>query len=169
MRTLFVDGYNVINSWPNLKTVKEHSYEFSRVQLIGILQNYVAYKGYKMVIVFDAQLLKGSIQKKERQGNLVVVFTKEGETADSYIERMVNNIGRDMEVCVITSDSLEQQITFQRGATRMSSIEFYHEVIATQKKIEIEIEKRYLGKRNWLEERIDGETLEKLEKMRRSR
>ena len=169
MRTLFVDGYNVINSWPSLKKVKEYSYESSRVQLIGILQNYVAFKGYKMVIVFDAQLVKGIIQKKERQGNLVVVFTKEGETADNYIEKMVNNIGRNTEVCVITSDSLEQQITFQRGATRMSSIEFYHEVVSTQKKIEIEIEKKYLEKRNWLEERIDEKTLEKLEKMRRSR
>ncbi|MBX4258474.1 NYN domain-containing protein [Clostridium estertheticum] len=169
MRTLFVDGYNVINSWPSLKKVKEYSYESSRVQLIGILQNYVAFKGYKMVIVFDAQLVKGSIQKKERQGNLVVVFTKEGETADNYIEKMVNDIGRNTEVCVITSDSLEQQITFQRGATRMSSIEFYHEVVSTQKKIEIEIEKKYLEKRNWLEERIDEKTLEKLEKMRRSR
>ncbi|MBU3157024.1 NYN domain-containing protein [Clostridium estertheticum] len=169
MRTLFVDGYNVINSWPSLKKVKEYSYESSRVQLVGILQNYVAFKGYKMVIVFDAQLVKGSIQKKERQGNLVVVFTKEGETADNYIEKMVNNIGRNTEVCVITSDSLEQQITFQRGATRMSSIEFYHEVVSTQKKIEMEIEKKYLEKRNWLEERIDEKTLEKLEKMRRSR
>ncbi|MCB2360708.1 NYN domain-containing protein [Clostridium estertheticum] len=169
MRTLFVDGYNVINSWPSLKKVKEYSYESSRVQLIGILQNYVAFKGYKIVIVFDAQLVKGSIQKKERQGNLVVVFTKEGETADNYIEKMVNDIGRNTEVCVITSDSLEQQIAFQRGATRMSSIEFYHEVVSTQKKIEIEIEKKYLEKRNWLEERIDEKTLEKLEKMRRSR
>ncbi|MBW9169987.1 NYN domain-containing protein [Clostridium estertheticum] len=169
MRTLFVDGYNVINSWPSLKKVKEYSYESSRVQLIDILQNYVAFKGYKMVIVFDAQLVKGSIQKKERQGNLVVVFTKEGETADNYIEKMVNDIGRNTEVCVITSDSLEQQITFQRGATRMSSIEFYHEVVSIQKKIEIEIERKYLEKRNWLEERIDEKTLEKLEKMRRSR
>ncbi|MBW9154695.1 NYN domain-containing protein [Clostridium estertheticum] len=169
MRTLFVDGYNVINSWPSLKKVKEYSYESSRVQLIDILQNYVAFKGYKMVIVFDAQLVKGSIQKKERQGNLVVVFTKEGETADNYIEKMVNDIGRNTEVCVITSDSLEQQITFQRGATRMSSIEFYHEVVSTQKKIEIKIERKYLEKRNWLEERIDEKTLEKLEKMRRSR
>ncbi|MBU3160165.1 NYN domain-containing protein [Clostridium frigoris] len=169
MRTLFVDGYNVINSWPSLKKVKEYSYESSRLQLIGILQNYVAFNGYKMFIVFDAQLVKGSIQKEERQGNLVVVFTKEGETADSYIERMVNNIGRNIEVCVITSDSLEQQIAFQRGATRMSSIEFYHEVIRTQKKIETEIEKKYLEKRNWLEERVDEKTLEKLEKMRRGR
>ncbi len=168
MKTVFVDGYNVINSWPNLKKIKDFSYESSRLQLIDTLQNYSGFKGYKIFIVFDAQMVKGSLQKKERQGNLVVIFTKEGETADDYIERMVNNIGRKIEVCVVTSDSLEQQVTFQRGATRMSSIEFYHEVISTQKEIQINIEKRYLGKRNWLEERIDEKTLKKLEKIRRS-
>ena len=168
MKTIFVDGYNVINSWPNLKKTKDFSYESSRLQLIGDLQNYSGFKGYKMYIVFDAQLVKGSLQKQEKQGNLFVVFTKEGETADEYIERMVNNIGRKSEVCVVTSDSLEQQVAFQRGATRMSSIEFYHEVINTQKKIQINIEKIYLEKRNCLEERIDEKTLEKLEKIRRS-
>jgi len=169
LKTIFVDGYNVINSWPNLKKIKDYSYESSRMQLIDSLQNYTEFKGYKMFIVFDAQLVKGSIQKKERQGDLIIVFTKEGETADDYIERMVNNIGRKSEVCVVTSDSLEQQVTFQRGAIRMSSIEFYHEVISTQKKIQINIEKNHLETRNRLEERIDEKTLEKLEKIRRSR
>lgn len=168
MKTVFVDGYNVINSWPDLKKIKDFSYESSRLQLIDTLQNYSGFMGYKIFIVFDAQLVKGSLQKKERQGNLVVIFTKEGETADDYIERMVNNIGRKVEVCVVTSDSLEQQVAFQRGATRMSSIEFYHEVMSTQKQIQINIEKKYLGKRNWLEERIDEKTLKKLEKIRRS-
>ena len=168
MKTVFVDGYNVINSWPNLKKIKDYSYESSRQQLIDTLQNYSEFKGYKIFIVFDAHMVKGSLEKKERQGNLVVVFTKEGETADNYIEKMVNNIGRKSEVCVVTSDSLEQQVTFQRGATRMSSIEFYHEVISIEKKIETKTEKKYLEKRNWLEERIDEKTLEKLEKIRRS-
>ena len=168
MKTIFVDGYNVINSWPNLKKIKDYSYESSRQQLIDTLQNYSEFKGYKIFIVFDAHMVKGSLQKKERRGNLVVVFTKEGETADNYIEKMVNNIGRKSEVCVVTSDSLEQQVTFQRGATRMSSIEFYHEVISIEKKIQIKTERKYLEKRNWLEERIDEKTLEKLEKIRRS-
>ena len=167
MKTVFVDGYNVINSWPNLKKIKEYSYESSRQQLIETLQNYSEFKGYKIFIVFDAHMVKGGLQKKDRQGNLVVVFTKDGETADNYIEKMVNNIGRQSEVCVVTSDSLEQQITFQRGATRMSSIEFYHEVISIEKKIQMKTEKKYLEKRNWLEERIDEKTLEKLEKIRR--
>jgi predicted RNA-binding protein with PIN domain len=168
VKTVFVDGYNVINSWPNLKGIKDYSYEASRQQLIDILQNYSEFKGYKMFIVFDAHMVKGSLEKKERQGNLVVVFTKEGETADVFIEKMVNNIGRKSEVSVVTSDSIEQQVTFQRGATRMSSIEFYHEVINIEKKIQIKTEKKYLEKRNLLEDRIDEETLKKLEKIRRS-
>lgn len=168
MKTVFVDGYNVINSWPNLKGIKDYSYEASRQQLIDTLLNYSEFKGYKMFIVFDAHMVKGSLEKKERQGNLVVVFTKEGETADAFIEKMVNNIGRKSEVSVVTSDSIEQQVTFQRGATRMSSIEFYHEVITVEKKIQVKTEKKYLEKRNLLEDRIDEETLEKLEKIRRS-
>lgn len=168
MKTIFVDGYNVINSWPNLKGIKDYSYEASRQQLIDTLQNYSEFKGYKMFIVFDAHMVKGSLEKKERQGNLVVVFTKEGETADVFIEKMVNNIGRKSEVSVVTSDSIEQQVTFQRGATRMSSIEFYHEVINIEKRIQMKTEKKYLEKRNLLEDRVDEETLKKLEKIRRS-
>lgn len=168
MKIVFVDGYNVINSWPNLKGIKDYSYESSRTKLIDTLQNYSEFKGYKIFIVFDAHMLKGSIEKKERQGNLVIVFTKEGETADVFIEKMVNNIGRKSEVSVVTSDSLEQQIAFQRGATRMSSMEFYHEVISIEKKIQIKTEKKYLEKRNLLGDRVDDETLKKLEKIRRS-
>ena len=168
MKTIFVDGYNVINSWPNLKGIKDYSYEASRQQLIDTLQNYSEFKGCKMFIVFDAHMVKGSLEKKERQGNLVVVFTKEGETADVFIEKMVNNIGRKSEVSVVTSDSIEQQVTFQRGATRMSSIEFYHEVINVEKRIQMKTEKKYLEKRNLLEDRVDEETLKKLEKIRRS-
>ena len=168
MKTFFVDGYNVINSWPNLKVIKDFSYESSRQQLIDTLQNYSEYKGYKMIIVFDAHMVRGSLEKKEKQGELVVIFTREGETADNYIERMVNNIGRKSEVSVVTSDSLVQQVTFQRGAIRMSSIEFYHEVISIENKIRSKTEKKYLEKRNSIEERIDEKTLEKLEKIRRN-
>ncbi|MGH4120688.1 NYN domain-containing protein [Clostridium sp.] len=169
MKTVFVDGYNVINSWPNLKEIKEYSYESSRQQLIDTLQSYSEFKAYKLFVVFDAHMVKGSVEKKERLGNIVVVFTKESETADSFIEKTVNNMGRKSEICVVTSDSLEQQVTFQRGATRMSSIEFYHEVMGVEKKIKIKTEKKYLENKNWLQDRLDEKTLEKLEKIRRGR
>ncbi|AEB74890.1 NYN domain-containing protein [Clostridium botulinum] len=169
MRNVFVDGYNVINSWPDLKKIKEYSFEAARNKLIELMQNYGAYNGYKIFVVFDAHLLKGSLEKKERMNNVIVVFTKEGETADSFIERYVSNLGRKIEVCVVTSDSLEQQVTFQRGATRMSSIEFYNEVKNTNEKIVAKTKKTSSMNRLLLEDRINEKVLQKLEKIRKSR
>lgn len=168
MKIIFVDGYNVINSWPDLTQVKKISLEAARYQLIDTLQNYAAYKGIKIILVFDAHMVKGSIQKKEKNGNLIVVFTKEGETADSYIERSVNDIGRKANISVVTSDSLEQQLVFQRGATRKSSIEFYHDINSVEKSIRKSTEKKFSQNRNLLEDLLDKDILEKLEKIRRS-
>ena len=169
MRNIFVDGYNVVNSWPELKKIKEYSFEAARSKLIELMQNYGAYNGYKIFVVFDAHLLKGNLEKKEKMNNVIVVFTKEGETADSFIERYVNNLGRKIEVCVVTSDSLEQQVTFQRGATRMSSIEFYNEVKNTNEKIVAKTKKTSSINRSLLEDRINEEILQKLQKIRKSR
>ncbi|MCM8711744.1 NYN domain-containing protein [Clostridium sp. SYSU_GA19001] len=170
MRNIFVDGYNVINTWPELRGMKEYSLEAARGKLIDYLQNYATYKGYRVFIVFDAHMVSGSLEKKEKiSDSITVVYTKEGETADSFIERAVNNIGRRVEVSVITSDSLEQQTAFQRGATRMSSMEFYFEVKETEDKIRARANKNYSEKRNLLEDRIQKDVLEKLDKIRRSR
>lgn len=169
MRVVFVDAYNVINSWPNLRNIKEYSYEAARQTLIDILQNYSTFKGYKIYIVFDAHKVNGNLEKKDKLGNVVVVFTKEGETADNYIEKSVDKIGRKTEVVVVTSDSLEQQVAFQRGAIRMSSIEFYFEVEEINQKIKNRTEKTFSEHRNLLEDRIEKSVLEKLDKIRRSR
>lgn len=169
MRNIFVDGYNVINSWPELRKIKEYSLESARDKLIEILQNYSAYNGYKLFIVFDAHLQSGSIEKKEKLiNNLMVVYTKEGQTADEFIEKNINNIGRKIDVCVVTSDSLEQQVVFQRGATRMSSLEFYYEIMDAKNKIRMETEKKHIEKRHLLKELIKKEIFEELEKIRRS-
>jgi len=114
-------------------------------------------------------MVKGSIEKKDRKGNLTIVFTKHDETADSYIERTVNHIGRKSEVYVVTSDSLEQQLIFQRGANRVSSIEFYSWIEETNRKISWQCENKSFHNRNLFEEAIDKEVAEKLEKIRRSR
>ena len=84
-----------------------------------MLQNYAAYKSCKIVLVFDAHKVLGNLEKQDIVGNIVVVFTKDGETADSYIERVVDEIGRKVEVVVVTSDSLEQQTIFQRKNIEM--------------------------------------------------
>lgn len=170
MRNIFVDGYNVVNSWPVLKQTKNYSFESARQHLIELLTNYAAYKNYNIFIVFDAQLVAGSMEKKDKiSNNVTVVFTKEGETADAYIEKTVNNIGRKNEVFVVTSDRLEQQLIFQRGAVRMSSLEFYKEVKVINSKINNKIKINYSDKKHSLEDRIDKKILDELEKIRRSR
>lgn len=169
MKYVFVDGYNVVGSWSILKSLKKYNFDAARDKLIEILQNYSVYCGCLTVIVFDAHMVKGSIEKKEKaSSNVSVVFTKEGETADSYIEKTVDSIGRKFDVLVVTSDSLEQQVTFQRGATRMSSSEFYYEVQSVEKVIHKRIHKAYSQKKNSIEDNIEEEILEKLEKIRRS-
>lgn len=170
MKIIFVDGYNVINSWPELRDIKDYSFESARNRLIEILNNYATYHGDKIYIIFDAHLVKGNIEKRDKiSDKLVVVFTKEGETADAFIEKAVDEIGRKVEVSVVTSDSLEQQVIFQRGAARVSSLEFYHEVKDAEEKIKDNIRNRYTNKKHILEEVVNEDVLEKLEKIRRSK
>lgn len=164
-----MDGYNVISSWPELKNIKEYSYESARSKLIDLLLNYSAFMGCKIILVFDAHMVKGSIEKKEKMGNLIVVFTKYEETADSYIERIVNNIGRKSEIYVVTSDALEQQLIFQRGANRVSSLEFHNWIDSEKKKISKQCENKNISNKNLFAESIDSVSAEKLEKIRRSR
>lgn len=169
MRLIFVDGYNVINSWPNLKQIKKYSYESARKKLIDVLENYSSYNSCNINIVFDAHKVSGSLEKKDVVGNITIIFTKDGETADSYIERMIDNIGKKVEVTVVTSDFLEQQTIFQRGAIRMSSLEFYQEVIEVEDKIRKKTERNTLCiNKNYLSDSLETEIYKKLEKIRKS-
>lgn len=168
MKIIFVDGYNIINSWPNLVEEKEVSYEGARQKLIDIMHNYGAYEKCKVKIVFDAHKVKGSLQKiEDLNNNVSVVFTKDGETADAYIEKNVHNLGRRYEVYVVTSDSLEQQTIFQRGAIRVPALEFYNEVQGIEKEIGSEAKETSFTNKNHLSDNIDSNVLDILEKMRR--
>ncbi|WP_297636341.1 NYN domain-containing protein [uncultured Clostridium sp.] len=170
MKIIFVDGYNVINCWPNLKSDKKEGLEGSRQKLIRKMENYGTYNNSKIIVVFDAHMVQGSIEKQEEINKLLtVVFTKNGETADAFIEREVDAIGRKYDVCVVTSDNLEQQTIFQRGAARKSSHEFYKDVKIAENKIEIETEKNKINQKNNLSDNIDKDVLMKLEAIRRSK
>jgi predicted RNA-binding protein with PIN domain len=170
VKTIFVDGYNVINSWPNLKQRKDFSFEAARQTLIDKLHNYGVFKACKIVLVFDAHKVMGSLEKKEEVNkNISVVFTKDGETADSYIEKQVNSLGRKHEIVVVTSDSLEQQIIFQRGAVRMSSLEFYSEIVKVEKSIKVKADKNRTVDRNSVSDNIDEKTASILEEIRRGK
>ncbi len=162
---LFIDGYNIINQWQYYRDVS-HNIENSRNKLIELLVEYQAYKGLKVVLVFDAHLVKGSQEKKEMSSGVEVVYTKEHETADSYIEKQLDKIGRYEIVQVATSDRAIQQIVLARGGTRLTARELILELENTKKDIRTKTDKPQQKGTN-INQILDTETLNKLEKIRR--
>lgn len=165
---LFIDGYNIINAWSDLKELKDLSLEAARDKLIEIMGEYQEYAGVKVVIVFDAHLVKGSINKKEIINGIEVVFTKEMETADHYIEKVLDSIGRMKRVKVATSDWTEQQIVLGRGGTRISARELKEEIDKMKRKIQKNTEQNKRQVDNLILSQLDSETLKKLEKWRKN-
>lgn len=163
---LFIDGYNVINQWSYYKDVSRNIAN-SRNKLIELLVEYQAYKGVKVVVVFDAHLVKGSVEKRETVAGVEVVYTKEHETADSYIEKQLDKIGRHEHVQVATSDQSIQQIVISRGGTRISAHEMIMMLENTKKDIRTKTDTPRQKGSN-IDQIIDEETLKKLEKIRRN-
>lgn len=121
---ILVDGYNLIHAWDLCNELLKDSLDLARSKLLDLLANYVGYKRCMMIVVFDAYKVKGSLGKVEKFGNLYVVYTKEAQTADMYIERTTNELAKNYRISVVTSDALEQIIVTSLGASRISSREF---------------------------------------------
>ncbi|NLJ78360.1 MAG: NYN domain-containing protein [Tissierellia bacterium] len=132
---LFVDGYNIINSWDDLKELSELSLEVAREELIEIMSEYQHYSGIRVIIVFDAHMVKGQTGKEEEIKGVEVIYTKENQTADQYIEEILDEIGRIKMVRVATSDWMEQQIVLGRGGTRISARELEVEIFNQKRNI----------------------------------
>lgn len=165
---IVIDGYNVINNWPEFKKVSEENLEHARELLKENLSEYLAFKDYYGILVFDAQETIGEAVS-ERIDRLELVFTSEGETADSWIERKVYDLVRSGEnVFVVTSDYAEQLSVLGSGAYRLSAREFRQEYWLTKKAIAEHNAKSIRGiGRNELGERLKDNILEHFEKMRR--
>ena len=116
-----VDGYNIIFAWPELRELSKVNIDSARDKLIDIMCNYQGYLGCTMILVFDAYKVKGNPGSVIKHHNIHVVYTKEAETADQYIEKTVHEIGKKYHVTVATSDALEQMIIWGSGAMRMSA------------------------------------------------
>src|SRR5690625_1282347 len=142
MDVLVVDGYNIIGAWEELKQLKSYDISQARNRLIEILSEYQVYVGYRVIVVFDAHYVKGGQSKTEK--NIVeVIYTKENETADECIERIVKSLKNvKNQVYVATSDYEEQRVIFGRGALRISARELLIEVKNMNRDIKIELEKQ---------------------------
>lgn len=130
-----VDGYNIIFSWEELKKLAKDNLDAARSQLINRLCNYRGYKGCELILVFDAYKVKGADREIELHSGISVVYTKESETADTYIERVTHTLAKHSKVRVATSDGLEQVIILGNGALRVPSEEFHEEVKNCEKAI----------------------------------
>ena len=132
---LLVDGYNIIFAWDELNALAKDSLEAARHKLMDILCNYQGYQKCNLILVFDAYRVPGSPGSIEQYHNIHVVYTKEAETADMFIERVTHEIGRNRRVRVATSDGMEQIIILGHGALRVSARMFHEEVQNVEKQI----------------------------------
>ncbi|WP_315168357.1 NYN domain-containing protein [Metaclostridioides mangenotii] len=167
---LIIDGYNIINAWEDLRALAREDLEDSREKLIDEVIEYAEFSGYKAIIVFDAYNVKNSREKVEKREHITVVYTKEHQTADSYIEKFITTLSEYDDVKVVTNDYAEQQIIMGKGAARVSARELRLDI--DNSKVKIREKNVVFGKkidRNRLDERLDKEILSKLENIRKKR
>ena len=132
---IIVDGYNIIFAWEELAALAKDDLDAARRRLCDILSSYAGFTKVKLVVVFDGYKQKGNPGEKSQFHNIQVVYTKEGETCDAYIEALVHDIGGSYAVRVATSDNLVQLSSFRSGVLRMSARELLLEVEAARKEM----------------------------------
>lgn len=166
---LLVDGYNVIFAWQDLKELAKINIESARNKLMDILCNYQGFKKCTVILVFDAYKVDGYAQEIMKYHNIHIVYTKQAETADQYIEKVVHSIGKRYGVRVVTSDGVERVITLGQGGTIISSQEFEEEVEIVRRQIMEEAESRRENGKNYLFNHMDKELAETMEEVRLGR
>lgn len=133
---LLVDGYNIIFAWDELKELSHTSLDTARHVLMNLLCNYQGYRGCTLILVFDAYKVPQGLGSVEKYHNIHIVYTRQAETADQYIERLSFELRGRRRVRVATSDNLEQLIILGHGAERISAQHFHDEVYAAQAEID---------------------------------
>lgn len=163
---LLVDGYNIIFSWEELKDLATVSIDGARNKLMDILCNYQGFKHCELIVVFDAYKLEGHPVEISNYHNIHVVYTKEAETADQYIEKLVHQIGKKYDVTVATSDKLEQVIILGQGAKRLSAKDFKEEVERMNQQIRTDYLEKQEKSHNYLFDHLDEDLANYVEEMR---
>ena len=166
--TLIIDGYNLLNAWRELLDLAEESLEHARERMSEHILDYAAYTGKKAILVFDAHLVKGGTEVRTETGPLMTIYTREGQTADSRIEKLSLELKSQGTIRVITSDRDEQDTIWAQGALRSPTREFLRELIAAEQKRLKEIA-GLDGIKMRLEVRLEPGVRDELEKLRRRR
>jgi len=167
---LLVDGYNVIHARPELEAIATDSLDGARIKLCDILCEFMALSRYRIIVVFDAHLVPGGVGSVTEHNNVKIVFTKEAETADRYIEQAAYKLTKEGKrrdrVTVATSDALEQLIILGQGAGRISAADLWTEIDGTKDQLRLRHIENTPVKKNPLFALLDKETAAKLEAMR---
>lgn len=163
---LLVDGYNIIFAWEDLNELSKINIESARNKLMDRLSNYQGYKKMTLILVFDAYKVKGNPGSVMKYHNIYVVYTKEAETADQYIEKTVHEIGRKYQVTVATSDALEQVIILGQGGNRLSAANLLEEVEVVEAEISKKVQKKTSKEKNYLFDHLDEEMADLMEEVR---
>lgn len=163
---LLVDGYNIIFSWEELNELAKENIHAACDKLMDILSNYQGYRKCTLILVFDAYKVEGYAEEVIPYHNIYVVYTKEAETADQYIEKTVHRIGRQYQVTVATSDGLEQVIIMGQGAHRISARGLKKEIEDTEKTAREEWHQRRQSSKTYLFDHMSEEMQEQMEKIR---
>lgn len=164
---LVVDGYNIIHDWPELRALTEKTgLDAARDRLLETLADYSGFYQLDVVVVFDAYKTDRMSLTLETRAGVEVVFTRKAETADQYIERLVDSLDpRAVQVRVATSDAMEQTVALGRGAIRMSARELQEEVRVARRERKQVLERRVRVKPNTLGSLLPQETLEAIARM----
>lgn len=166
MDILLVDGYNIIGAWPELQKLKEKDLSEARNLLIEKMAEYQAFTGYRVMVIFDAHLVKG-IEKKMKNYRVEVIYTREHETADERIEKLAKSLNNiKTQVHVATSDFTEQWAIFGQGALRKSARELLNEMESIEGRIKHKV-KKIEEKRPSSKILFPDDVMDKLEKWRR--
>ena len=163
---LLVDGYNIIFSWEELKELSERDIGAARGKLADILSNYQGFRKCTLILVYDAYKVEGNPGEVMKYHNIYIVYTKEAETADQYIEKTARRIAKNADVTVATSDGLEQVIIMGQGAHRMSAPGLKEEVELALKELRGEHLGRQVNLKNYLLDYLDEETAKQMEEIR---
>lgn len=163
---LLIDGYNIIFAWEDLRELAKTNLEAARLKLQDILCNYQGFKQNEVILVFDGYKSKGNPGSVIHYHNIDVVFTKEAETADQFIEKVTQQTARSYPIRVATSDALEQLIILGKGATRVSAREFLVEIEETNRMIREQYIEVPVRNRNNLIDNLTPEMAKLMEKMR---